>query len=68
VQFVGPSSHGQQSGAALCYHVQHAVPAQGVEGVLPVHLHGYAAGVGGEASPEGVPDYLAASRIADGDL
>jgi hypothetical protein len=60
--------HGQQSRAALCHRIQHAVPAQGVKGVFPVHLHGYAAGVSGEASPEGVPDDLAAARNADGDL
>jgi hypothetical protein len=68
VPSVGPSSHGQQIVAALCYRVQHAVPAQGVRGVLPVHLHIYAARVGGAAGPEGVPDNLAASRNADDDL
>jgi hypothetical protein len=68
VPSVGPSSSGQQSRAALCYRVQHAVPAQGVKGVLPVHLHSYKDRVGGAAGPEGVPDNLAASRNADGNL
>jgi hypothetical protein len=52
VPSVGPSGNGQQSGAALFYGDQHVVPAQGVKGVLPVHLHGHAAGVSGHASPD----------------
>jgi hypothetical protein len=68
VPSLGPSSHGQQSGAALCCNVMHAVPAQGVTGILPIHLHGYAARVDKEASLEGVPADLAASQHADGDL
>jgi hypothetical protein len=60
-----PGGYGQQSVAALFYRDQHVVPAQGVKGVLPVHLQGHAAGVGGHASADGMPNHLVASRNAN---
>jgi hypothetical protein len=68
VPSVGPGGHGQQSGAALFCSDQHVVPAQGVIGVLPVHLQGQAAWVSGHASADGRPVNLAASRNANGNL
>jgi hypothetical protein len=68
VHSVGAGDHGQQSGAALFYRDQHVVPAQGVKGVLPVHLQGHAVGVGGHASADGMPNDLAAYRNDNGDL
>jgi hypothetical protein len=40
VPAIGPYHHGKQGWAALLDSGQHLVPARGVEGVLPVHLHG----------------------------
>jgi hypothetical protein len=39
VPAIGPYHHGKQGWAALLDDGQHLVPAQGVQGVLPVHLH-----------------------------
>jgi hypothetical protein len=38
VPSVGPGDHGLQSRAVLFFCDQHIEPAQGVRGVLPVHL------------------------------
>jgi hypothetical protein len=65
---IGPCRHGKQSRAALLDRGQHPVPAQGVEGILPVDSHSDAAGVGGNACSEGVASYLAASLDANADL
>jgi hypothetical protein len=67
VPSVGPGGHGLQSRAALFYRDQQVVPPQGVKIVLPVYLHGHAAGVGGHASADGTPDDLAASQNVNGD-
>jgi hypothetical protein len=68
VSAIGPYHHGKQGWAALLDGSQHLVPAQGVEGVLPVHLHSDAGRGCGHAGAEGVPDDLAAPTNADGDL
>jgi hypothetical protein len=47
---------------------EHFVPAQGVEGVLPINLDSDTAWVSGHASAQGVPNNLAASADAYGHL
>jgi hypothetical protein len=56
-----PRHHGQQCGATLLDGSKHPIPAQGVEGVLPVNLYCHAAGVGRYACAEGVASNLAPS-------
>jgi hypothetical protein len=68
VPSICPSGNGQQSGAALFYRVQHVVPAQGVNGIFASPPAFPAAGVSRHASPDVVPDNLAASRNANCDL
>jgi hypothetical protein len=68
VPAIGPYHHGKQGWAALLDGGQHLVPAQGVEGVLPVHLHGDAGRDCSHVGAESVPDDLAAPANANGDL
>jgi uncharacterized protein with LGFP repeats len=68
VSAVGPRRQGQQGWAALLDGGQHLVPAQDVEGFLPVHLHGDVGWGRCHAGMEGVPDNLAAPADAYRDL
>jgi hypothetical protein len=53
---VCPRHHGQQGGATLLDGGKHMVPAQGVEGILPVNLQGHAARISRYACVQGVAD------------